>query len=100
MTVVKVKVARGLVEKTIGLIGKKPYPMLFKTRFGIHTFGMKETIDVIVLNQQHRIVKVKKNLHPNRVFLWNPFYDTILELPQGSIQEMALGLDSHIDIKT
>ncbi len=45
----KVKRLKTLKGKTIGLIGReKIAPVVFETRFGIHTFGLKFPIDVLV----------------------------------------------------
>lgn len=78
-------------EKTLGFIGKKTItPLYFETRWGIHTFGVKHTIDVIILDE-HNVVKVlKKNLKPNRIFLWNPTYKKVIELPSGMIKKKGL----------
>jgi uncharacterized protein len=76
------------LKKAIGLIGeKKPQAILFMTRFGIHTFGVRFPIDVLILNKNKQIVKVKENLQPNRFFFWNPKYTIVLELPEGTIQK-------------
>ncbi len=55
--------------------------MLFYTRWGIHTFGMKYPIDIIVLDNQQKIIQIKYDLKPNRIFFWNPKYSSIIELP-------------------
>lgn len=85
MTGIKVKVLTGF-DKTRGLLGtKKAYPVFFHTRFGIHTFGLKFPIDVVIVDRRQIVVKIAKNLKPNRIFLWNPFYDNVLELPEHAI---------------
>lgn len=87
----KVTQAKSLWQKSKGLLGTvKAYPLLLKTRWGIHTFGMCYPIDVIVLNQNNSIMKTKENLTPNKIFLWNPWYDHIVELPAGYIKEKKL----------
>ena len=71
-----------------GLIGKdKPYVLMIRTRFGIHTFGLKFPIDVLVLNNEDKVVSIKKNLKPNRIFSWNPLYEKVIELPVGTIKK-------------
>ena len=81
MKTLKVSLLNNVVDKAIGLIGaKKARPVLLKTRFGIHTFGVRFPIDVIVLDNDSRVMKISKNLHPDRIFVWNPRYDTVLEL--------------------
>ncbi len=73
-------------HKSFGLIiAKKGTAMIFQTRFGIHTFFMNYPIDVVILNKQNTVVSIKKNLLPNKIFLWNPKYATIIELPEGSL---------------
>jgi uncharacterized membrane protein (UPF0127 family) len=84
-------------QKTFGLIfSKNPCTMIFQTRFGIHTFFMKYPIDVLVLDQQNTVVAIKKSLKPNRIFVWNPKYEIIIELPTGSIEKTSTKVGSRI----
>lgn len=72
--------ADSLLKKTRGLIGKpKHLSLVFKTRFGIHTFGMSYPITVIILDKRNVVRKVKENLLPNKIFFWNPQFPTIIE---------------------
>ncbi|OIP57911.1 MAG: hypothetical protein COX79_02850 [Candidatus Levybacteria bacterium CG_4_10_14_0_2_um_filter_36_16] len=91
------KVASSLKDKTFGLLIKKnPRAMLFKTRFGIHTFFMKEAIDVVVLNNKNYVSAVKKELVPNKIYFWNPKFNTILELPFGSLERSKTEVGDRI----
>lgn len=75
-------------EKLKGLIGEKiPKAVIFQTRFGIHTFFMKFPIDILVLDKNRRIAVIKQSLKPNRIFLWNPLFSTVIELPIGTVKE-------------
>lgn len=95
-----VRHAKSLREKTLGLIGKKPItPLYFETRWGIHTFGVKAPIDVAILDKDERIVCLKENLKPNRVFLWKPTYKRVIELPYGTIKKKKLKLNELVSIK-
>lgn len=88
---ITVKSAKTLWEKSVGLIGQKnPQPLLIKTRFGIHTFGMRVPIDIVVLDETYTIVALKPSLAPNRFFFWHPQYDIVLELPAGTIKKSNL----------
>ncbi|MBA3723280.1 MAG: DUF192 domain-containing protein [Candidatus Levybacteria bacterium] len=80
--------AKSFIDQSLGLL-KYPTPtaMLIKTRFGIHTFFMKYAIDVLVLDKENRIVKLKENLKPNVIFIWNPKYDTVVESREGTIKK-------------
>ena len=97
MIVIKVIYAKSYWEKSKGLLGTfKAYPLLLKTRWGIHTFGMKYSIDVVILDKTNRIVKLKPSLQPNHIFLWNPKYDNVLELPSNFIQKNKLKIGEKI----
>ncbi len=98
MITLSVKRTKNLKEKVQGLIGKdKPYALMIQTRFGIHTFGLKFPIDVLILDKNNRVMKIKKSLKPNRIFLWNPMYEKILELPIGTIEKKNIKLKDAID---
>jgi uncharacterized membrane protein (UPF0127 family) len=80
-------IADTLKKQTFGLLlYKSPRAMVFRTRFGIHTFFMKYPIDVAVLDKDKKVRKIKKNLQPNRIFLWNPDFEIVFELPTGTLE--------------
>ena len=86
-------------EKIKGLLfSDKATPVLIQTRWGIHTFGMRYPIDVLVLNKNNQIMKLAKELKPNRIFLWNPFFTTIIELPAGYIEKEKIKQGDVIEI--
>lgn len=92
--------AKDLKETFFGLIGKdKPYSLMLKTHFGIHTFGLKFPIDVLILNNNDKVVRIKKSLKPNRVFLWNPRYQRVLELEKGYVDKNKIKLNDQIYLK-
>lgn len=81
MIQIKVRRLNG-IEQIKGLMFvNKAEPVLIKTRWGIHTFGLRFPIDVLILDKSNKVVKIKKDLKPNKIFLWNPKYDQVLELP-------------------
>jgi uncharacterized membrane protein (UPF0127 family) len=74
---------KSIISKSIGLIGQqRPKPLIFTTRFGIHTFFLKFPIDVLILDKNMKVVKVKRSLKPNRFLFWNPMHDFVVELPE------------------
>lgn len=74
-------------DLALGLLKtSNPRALLFKTHFGIHTFFLKDEIDIIVLGQKNQVVKLKSGLKPNRLFFWNPKYSLSLELPKNTIK--------------
>ena len=88
---------KSLRESTQGLILKKNNKGLFlETRFGIHTFLMSHAIDVLILDKKNKVVKIKENLKPFRIFIWNPKFDRVIELPQGNINKSKTKLFDKI----
>lgn len=85
------KFAESLKDRLFGLLLKSnPGNLLFKTRFGIHTFFLKKPIDVLILDKEYKIVEAKQSLKPNRFFFWDFRHDSVLELEQGSIIKFKL----------
>ncbi len=84
----KARLAKSIPDKYLGMIlAKNSQGLIFSTRFGIHTFFMKASIDVLVLDYEKKVVKIREDLKPNRIFLWNPKFDCIVELPTGLISK-------------
>lgn len=80
------KKAFGFFDSILGLLNPlNPRSMLFKARLGIHTFFMKEAIDVIVMDKHFVVQKLRPSLKPFRVYFWNPTYPYVIELPSGTI---------------
>ena len=79
--------AKTFSDRFLGLLKKSnTRGSIFRTRFGIHTFFMKESIDVIVLDNNFKVVKIA-TVGPNKSFFWNPRYSQVLELPRGSVKQ-------------
>ncbi|MCL5411319.1 MAG: DUF192 domain-containing protein [Patescibacteria group bacterium] len=92
--------AKSFKEKVIGLLRETvPTPLLIKTRFGIHTFGMKFSIDILILDQSNRVASLKENLSPNRIFLWNPCYNLVVELPSGTIKGKKIKTSDQVHLQ-
>jgi uncharacterized protein len=90
-----------LLDQSLGLLKyKTPQAMLLKTHFGIHTFGMRYPIDVVILDKQNRVALVKINLKPNNIFIWDITQETVLELPQGTIEKTKTKLEDQLTFST
>jgi len=82
-----------------GLIGvQKIEPVFFTTGWGIHTYGVLYPIDVVILDKNNRVVKIRKGLLPNRFFFWNPRHKTVVELPAGTIEKMGISVGSAMKL--
>ena len=84
---INIKEAITFNERLNGLIGKTniDYGMLFKKCNSIHTFFMKEDIDIIGLDKDDKIIYIYESLGKNRIIkINNKLSETsILELPKG-----------------
>lgn len=83
----KVRIAENFKDKLFGLMHKKniDYGLLIKKCKSIHTFFMLESIDVLLLDQENRILKINRNVKPNKILIFNNKKRTnILELPSNS----------------
>jgi uncharacterized membrane protein (UPF0127 family) len=90
---------RGMWATAKGLIGTDTVtPVYFRTRWGIHTFGVRFPIDIVILDATSHIAAIRPSLPPNRCYLWNPLHDTVLELPVGSIGRFSLHIGDPVVI--
>ncbi len=95
-----VKIPQNYLEEVRGLIAKnKAEPTLFKTRWGIHTFGVRFPIDVVIFDKNGEAVKIKNGLKPGKLFFWNPKFRNVLELPEGEIKKSGLEIGDKLEIK-
>jgi uncharacterized protein len=100
MVKLSVKEAKNIRERVQGLIWKdNPFALMIRTRFGIHTFGVRFSIDVLILDNEDKVVSIRENLKPYRIFLWNPKYEKVLELPRGTIKKHAIKMHDVVDLK-
>jgi uncharacterized protein len=98
MITLAVRYAKNLKEKSMGLLNTTtPESLFMQTRFGIHTFGMRYPIDIVILDNNNTVVKTKESLSTNSIFVWNPRYSSVLELPKGTIK--ALNIEKGKRIK-
>ena len=88
----KIIVANTLNAKIKGLMGKTNinYGMFFPNVNSIHTFFMKESIDVIGLDQNMIIKEIYPNVRPNKILILNKSNHT-LELPLNKSNNYKLG---------
>lgn len=91
--------AENIIEKIVGLIGaNEPKAIVIRTRFGIHTFGVKFPIDCLVLDKNKKVVSMKENLKPASFYFWNPVYDFVIELPVGRIKESKTQIGDRLKL--
>lgn len=91
----KIYVAKTFKEKLVGLIGKTNinYGLLIPNCNQIHTYFMKENIDVIAIDENNIVIYKYENLPANRIIkIKNKQKNTsILELPQNTSKPIKIG---------
>ena len=88
----KIITAKTYIQKLTGLMGKKNinYGMFFPGVSSIHTFFMKESIDVIGLNDAMIVTSIYENVKPNKILILKNASHT-LELPKGESKRYHIG---------
>lgn len=75
-------------ERSVGLLRDSvPAALMLRTRWGIHTIGMRFPIDCLILDDRMRVQRVAQNLAPGHFLFWNPRWQNVVELPSGAIAE-------------
>ncbi len=82
--------AKSFYQRFKGLMLKKNinYAIVFENCNGIHTFFMKEEIDVILTDKDNNILYLYPNLKPWRILLPKKDVYNTYELPKGSLKNI------------
>ena len=84
------------LTRLLGLLGKKSLQagrgIWINPSSGVHTIGMRFTIDVIGLDRKMRIVKLWPYVRPFRVTSINLQVKSVIEMAAGQIQAHSLQL--------
>jgi uncharacterized membrane protein (UPF0127 family) len=88
------EIADNMISRAIGLLKYKTLPeteaILFRRCNSIHTYFMRFSIDVVMLDSNGKIVSIIENVKPNR-FVWPRWKakDTI-EMAAGLIRKLGI----------
>jgi uncharacterized membrane protein (UPF0127 family) len=66
---------------------------------GVHTFGMKFTIDVAFLNKQRVVLKTRPHMAKSRISLCLRAH-SVLELPAGTLDETGTVKGDQLEFET
>lgn len=90
----EIKEAITFKDRLYGLMGKTniDYGMLFPNCNSIHTFFMKENIDIIGINKDNIVIYKYENLPKNQIIKINN------KVNETSILELPVGLAKYIEI--
>ena len=86
-----VDIANTFHKRLFGLMGKKNIKngLFFPKTRSIHTFFMKEDIDIIMIDKNNQVVYYRKNLSKNKIIIKKKAYHTI-ELPSNSLNNINI----------
>lgn len=95
---IKIIKANTFKRRLLGLMFKKDIKdgLLFTNCNSIHTFFMKNSIDVIMLDKNNKILYLYPNLSKNKILIKKEVQH-ILELPKNSISNLKI--NDFIEIK-
>lgn len=92
---IDIKVANTFKEKLYGLMFQKniKHGLLIPKCNHIHTFFMKENIDVLFIDNRNCVLYKYQNMAPNRTFkvYENINKTSVLELPQNTSKSIKIG---------
>lgn len=84
-------IANSFRKRLFGLMGKKNIKkgIYFPKTRSIHTFFMKEAIDIIMIDKNNKVVYYQKSLPKNKIIIKKKAYHTI-ELPNHSLNNINI----------
>lgn len=82
-------VARTLLSRIRGLLGRKNFPsgqaIILDPCNSVHTFFMHFSIDVVFVDKNYRVIKVLSDLKPNKISCIYWHAHKAIELPAGRL---------------
>lgn len=83
----KIREAKSFKDRFLGLMFKKniSYGLMFNNCRSIHTFFMKEQIDVIATDEKDNIIKEYKDVKPWKILIAPKGTKKIYELPKKTL---------------
>jgi uncharacterized membrane protein (UPF0127 family) len=85
---INIKEAKSFKDRLLGLMFKKNINegLLFNNCKSIHTFFMKEEIDIICTDENDNIIKTYKEVKPNKIIIAPKGTKRIYELPKKTLK--------------
>lgn len=88
----EIKEANTFIKKLKGLMFKKDLDYILKLKTnGIHTFFMRINIDVILTDENNKILYIYRNLKPNKIILPKRKVKNTYETPINYIKNIKIG---------
>lgn len=87
----RVRIAEDYKSRSVGLLSRRNFEkgegLLIRPCNSIHTFFMRFPIDVVFLDKNGVVLKIKHSLQPWRFSACVPFGYMTLELPENTIEK-------------
>lgn len=97
------EVPRTFVGRGLGLMFRARLDpgrgMLIRPNSGIHMFFMRFPIDAVFIDRRGRVRRVYRGLRPWRVVPWVPGARSVVELPAGTLDGLALAAGEELSIE-
>jgi uncharacterized membrane protein (UPF0127 family) len=94
--------ADGSLTRLVGLLGRDGLDtgggLLLQPSSGIHTVGMRFTIDAVGLDAEMRVIKLWPHMKPNRVSSISMRVRSVLELPDGEIEACGIEVGHLLEV--
>ena len=95
----RLEIAGDSESRKNGLLGRDHLPddhaLVIAPSQGVHTFGMRFPIDIVAVDRQGCVVKIRSSVVPNRIVMaWSAF--AILELAAGSVSRSQLTVGDRL----
>jgi hypothetical protein len=97
----QIRVAETALSRLVGLLGTTSLApgsgLLILPSSGVHTFGMKYSIDLVSLDSQMRVCRTWESLAPGRMTRPSWTARGMLELPIGTIRTANIAIGDQIE---
>ena len=95
-------IADTFASRLFGLLGQDTLEpgtgLLLQPSTGVHTWGMKFNIDIVTLDEEHRVIGLFENVGPWRLRGLDSRTRAVLELPAGQIANAHIGLGDELSV--
>ena len=89
------------LKRLVGLLGHSSLPdtesMLFEPGGGIHTIGMRFSIDVVYLDKDNTVLGIVEDMKPWRFSFAPKGTKAVLELSSGNAKRTGIYLDQALE---
>jgi uncharacterized protein len=97
-----VEIAVALRDRMTGLLGRRSLgrgsAMYLSPCSCIHTFFMKFNLDLVFLDKAHRVVRIVRDVRPNRIVGGGTGARSVLEMESGWFPEETLRAGDQVEL--